>query len=195
MGDIVYCPKCGGKEHKKDVNAFVRTHWTVDAVRIFREFFAVHLFGMIWVKRSADVREEEFTPERFCCQNCGHQFLSSETYGEEIRWAKRFRRWGAIVGLICLLPVALIVASICIDDPAMELGGSLVGSICGLVILLAVIAICLSCVLHASKSCKELTAQWKQLQNMQAKQMAAHTEGTAEKIPAWKRVQMEQKSR
>lgn len=195
MNEQIYCPKCEGSEHKTDYSALQRSaHWSISWFKSLRNItLRFSLFYKSQRNRPSafeeDTKEESYVPEGFCCQNCGHHFLSAYTYEKEIEWAHKYKKSGWISGFLHLLLTVLLLADFYVHPPIEDLDNRNI-------IILIVAAFCaissfvgFCCGVASSRIIKNMTAEWKEFSKIQAKHLKTPT--PKEQIPTWKRVQME----
>lgn len=192
MDERIYCPKCEGTEHKKNHFHLQDTPFVVSVVRLLMGISVVRIFGVLFVRRRDTSHEEEFVPESYFCKNCNHYFLSSDTYAGEIAGLKKFRKQSIGLGFLHLvfaaIPAGLLLVAFLSDVPVTGIGYAY-GF---LIFLLLCTFFCFCSAFSCNRMIKKSTANWKEFLDAQAKHTKTVNSSAGQRIPAWKRVQLEQ---
>lgn len=193
MDEFVYCPKCEGTQHEHNLYNPRIHHPLIRAAQ-----FLINTKHWVFIRPLVIPRQdsdETFVPESYRCQTCGHRFLSSNTYAEEIQYSKDLRKKCLFWGLLCLLLSVFMAVALILDCYAGFKSASVIWfNIPAMIPSLTLSCIFLGSIPFSAKEEQELLKEWKQFQDIQAKHTKTVNSNSEEYTPAWKRVQMEQQN-
>ena len=195
MSEIIHCPKCHGTEHETNYTALKRaSHWSVSAMYFLYKIIPLRTWmirNLLHREQSAmDQKDASYIPEGFRCAKCGHHFLSPGTYQVEIQWAKQSKKRGLVGGFSFFLLAAVFLLCFFISE---DIDFRNPDDLYHLILTIAfgfVSFIGFRCAVASHNIVKNMTIEWKEFSDTQAKYLRNHI--TTERLPAWKRVQMEQ---
>lgn len=190
MSEAVYCPKCDGTEHKKRAGQIGGQHGKAVSLTRGLARSSFGLIGYTLLYQSREEEEAEYVPITYCCQSCGHEFLSQDTYEEELNRAHQNKRSWIILSILSFIPTAFFILLLiaCLHPPISSFFLPLLLSIVFIVLFVA----CINNIICSGKATNELAAEYEDFLECQKKHIAPPSVATGERIPAWKRVQQEQ---
>ena len=193
MDTPVFCPKCEGTLHEHSLTNPRIHHPLVRAAQFLLSIKNWSFIHPIVIPRESS--DESYIPENFRCRSCGHSFLSSNTYAEEIQHSQKFRKECLFWGLLCLAISVFLAAALILDYCSGLKSGNVIWIYAlSLILPLTLSYIFLGGIFFSARESKHLREEWTEFQNVQAKHTRTTSSNSEEHIPAWKRIQSEQQS-
>lgn len=195
MEERIYCPECEGTEIEKNYDAVVQNRsGSVEALQALKRISIFRFCGRVIIRKRREheeTQDEAYSPESYRCKSCRTCFFSSQTYSDEIHWAKKHRKMGLVYGFMYLFFAALSLFLLIVSYLEIVYNELTIFAVVMLIYSTIVCLVGFRCAVFSSMVIKRMNKQWKQYTDVRAKYTKTAYSGSEAKIPTWKRIQIE----